>query len=129
MATGTPSTRWRKGQSGNPGGRPKVIGDLQEQARQWAPEALDALREIAASRDAPPSARVSAAVALLDRGYGKPAQSIDAKVSNEPSMAQLHLQALKELAERAKEQKAAREAEEKMIDVTPSKGPEQPATG
>ena len=44
-------------------------------------------------------------------------------------MAQLHLQALKELAERAKEQKAAREAEEKMIDVTPSKGPEQPATG
>jgi len=129
MATGTPSTRWRKGQSGNPGGRPKVIGDLQEQARQWAPEALEALREIAASRDAPPSARVSAAVALLDRGYGKPAQSIDAKVSNEPSMAQLHLQALKELAERAKEQKAAREAEEKMIDVTPSKGPEQPATG
>ena len=122
-------TRWQKGQSGNPGGRPKVVGDLQEQARQWAPEALEALREIAASKDAPPSARVSAAVALLDRGYGKPAQSIDAKISNEPSMAQLHLQALKELAERAKEQKAAREAEEKMIDVTPSKGPEQPATG
>jgi len=129
MTAASPSTRWRKGQSGNPGGRPKVIGDLQEQARQWAPEALEALREIAASRDAPPSARVSAAVALLDRGYGKLAQSIDAKVSNEPSMAQLHLQALKELAERAKEQKAAREAEEKMIDVTPSKGPEQPATG
>ena len=126
MATGTPSTRWRKGQSGNPGGRPKVIGDLQEQARQWAPEALEALREIAASRDAPPSARVSAAVALLDRGYGKPAQSIDAKVSNEPSMAQLHLQALKELAERAKENKAARDAQEKIIDVTPSKGPDQP---
>ena len=126
MTAGSPSTRWQKGQSGNPGGRPKVIGDLQEQARQWAPEALEALREIAASRDAPASARVSAASALLDRGYGKPAQSIDAKVSNEPSMAQLHLQALKELAERAKEQKAAREAEEKMIDVTPSKGPEQP---
>ena len=126
MATGTPSTRWRKGQSGNPGGRPKVIGDLQEQARQWAPEALEALREIAASKDAPPSARVSAAVALLDRGYGKPAQSIDAKISNEPSMAQLHLQALKELAERAKENKAARDAQEKIIDVTPSKGPDQP---
>ena len=98
MAAGTPSTRWQKGQSGNPGGRPKVIGDLQEQARQWAPEALEALRAVATSKDAPPSARVSAAVALLDRGYGKPAQSIDAKVSNEPSTAQLHLQALKELA-------------------------------
>jgi hypothetical protein len=129
MTANTPSTRWRKGQSGNPGGRPKVIGDLQEQARQWAPEALEALREIAASKDAPPSARVSAAVALLDRGYGKPAQSIDAKVSNEPSMAQLHLQALKELADRAKEQKAAREAQENMIDVTPSKGPEHPMNG
>ena len=125
MATGTPVTRWQKGQSGNPGGRPKVVGDLQEQARQWAPEALEALREIAASKDAPPSARVSAAVALLDRGYGKPAQSIDAKISNEPSMAQLHLQALKELAERAKENKAARDAQEKIIDVTPSKGPDQ----
>jgi len=126
MAAGTPSTRWQKGQSGNPGGRPKVIGDLQEQARQWAPEALEALREVATSKDAPPSARVSAAVALLDRGYGKPAQSIDAKVSNEPSTAQLHLQALKELADRAKEHKAARDAQDKMIDVTPSKGPEQP---
>ena len=35
----------------------------------------------------------------------------------------------RQLAERAKEQKAAREAEEKMIDVTPSKGPEHPMNG
>ena len=126
MATGTPVTRWQKGQSGNPGGRPKVVGDLRELACQWGPDALEALREVATSKDAPPSARVSAAVALLDRGYGKPAQSIDAKVSNEPSTAQLHLQALKELAERAKENKAARDAQKKIIDVTPSKGPGQP---
>jgi hypothetical protein len=53
MSTSSHSSRWQKGQSGNPGGRPKVIGDLQEQARQWSGEALEALREVATSKDAP----------------------------------------------------------------------------
>ena len=121
MSTSSHSSRWQKGQSGNPGGRPKVIGDLQEQARQWSGEALEALREVATSKDAPPSARVSAAVALLDRAYGKPPQAIDAKVTNELSTAHLHLEALKELAERARQGKLARQAQEAMIDVTPVK--------
>ena len=124
MSMSPHSSRWQKGQSGNPGGRPKVIGDLQEQARQWSGEALDALREVATSKDAPPSARVSAAVALLDRGYGKPPQAIDAKVTAEASPAYWHLEALKELAERAKQSKLARQAQEAMIDVTPGKPPE-----
>ena len=76
------------------------------------------------ARDAPPSARVSAAVALLDRGYGKPPQAIDAKVTAEASPAYWHLEALKELAERAKQSKLARQAQEAMIDVTPGKPPE-----
>jgi hypothetical protein len=121
MSTSSHSSRWQKGQSGNPGGRPKVLGDLQEQARQWSGEALDALREIAINKDAPPSARVSAAVALLDRGYGKPLQAISASVTNEISAPHLHLQALEELAERARVQKLARQAKENMIDVTPVK--------
>ena len=50
MSTSSHSSRWQKGQSGNPGGRPKVIGDLQEQARQWSGEALEALREVATSK-------------------------------------------------------------------------------
>ena len=82
------------------------------------------LREVATSKDAPPSARVSAAVALLDRGYGKPPQAIDAKVTAEASPAYWHLEALKELAERAKQSKLARQAQEAMIDVTPGKPPE-----
>ena len=69
---------------------------------------------------------MSAAVALLDRGYGKPLQAISANVTNEISMAHLHLEALKELAELARAQKAARQAQENMIDVTPVK-PVKPA--
>ena len=65
-----------KGISGNPGGRPKILGDVQELARQKSPEAIDTLSNIMRDEKAPPAARVAAANALLDRGYGKPTQTI-----------------------------------------------------
>ena len=65
-----------KGVSGNPGGRPKVLGDVQELARQKSPEAINTLSNIMHDEKAPPAARVAAANALLDRGYGKPTQPI-----------------------------------------------------
>src|ERR1044072_833408 len=65
-----------KGVSGNPGGRPKVLGDVQELARQKSPEAITTLANIMHDEKAPPAARVAAANALLDRGYGKPTQPI-----------------------------------------------------
>src|SRR5436309_8237921 len=67
---------FRKGISGNPGGRPKVLGDVQELAREKSPEAIDTLSNIMRDDKAPPAARVAAANALLDRGYGKPTQPI-----------------------------------------------------
>lgn len=48
---------------------------LAELARTHAPEALQALVDVAA-RGQSESARVAAAVALLDRGYGKPYQQV-----------------------------------------------------
>jgi hypothetical protein len=67
---------FQKGISGNPGGRPKVLGDVQELARQQSPEAINTLVAIMQNEKAPPAARVTAANSLLDRGYGKPAQPI-----------------------------------------------------
>ena len=63
---------FQRGTSGNPGGRPKAAHSSQELARKHAPDAIETLAEIA--REGTPGARVSAAVALLDRGYGKPPQ-------------------------------------------------------
>ena len=65
-----------KGVSGNPGGRPKVLGDVQELARQQSPLAIETLAEIMSNEKTPPAARVAAANVLLDRGYGKPTQPI-----------------------------------------------------
>lgn len=71
---------FQPGQSGNPGGRPKVLADVQEAARARTAEAIDVLASIAIDPGAPPAARVSAANALLDRAWGKPQQTVQAKV-------------------------------------------------
>lgn len=61
---------WKKGVSGNPGGRPKAALDVQALARTHTAEAIKTL--VAAMKD--PKTSVPAAVALLERGWGKPVQ-------------------------------------------------------
>jgi phage gp46-like protein len=70
-------SKFVKGQSGNPGGRPKQTAKLSELARTYTKEAMRTLVQIMKSKKVPAAARVNAACALLDRGYGRPAQSID----------------------------------------------------
>ena len=60
---------FQPGSSGNPGGRPRAAHSIQELARKHAPEAIKTLADIA--KNGTPGARVSAAIALLDRAYGK----------------------------------------------------------
>ncbi len=74
---------FEKGKSGNPGGRPRVIGDLRELAREYAPEAFKELARLAVKAKSE-AVRVVAIRELLDRGYGKPAQRRDAMVSVGP---------------------------------------------
>lgn len=69
------------GQSGNPGGRAKVTlpdgRSLADVAREHTMDAVSTLVEVMTDADAPPPARVSAASAILDRGWGRPTQDVD----------------------------------------------------
>jgi hypothetical protein len=68
--------KFRKGQSGNPGGRPKVLGEVQELARQYAPKAIVELARLALKAKNE-TVRIAAIRELLDRGYGRPRQAIE----------------------------------------------------
>ena len=60
----------------NPSGRPKVVGEVQELARKQGPEAIKTLISIMNDKKGLKQTRMAAACALLDRGYGKPMQSV-----------------------------------------------------
>jgi len=73
---GKKSTSFKPGNRANPGGRLKAIISLVELARAQTEASIKTLVEIRDSTQAPTAARVGAANALLDRGWGKPAQAI-----------------------------------------------------
>ena len=73
---------FQPGQSGNPGGRPKGESRVREAARAQTEAALDVL--VAAMADEDARVRIKAAEVLLDRGWGKPPQSIGQDAEAEP---------------------------------------------
>ena len=96
MRGGRRSTSFKKGQSGNPGGRPKrfaelppeakaeaiqAIHDVKAAAKAETADAIKTLKTVMNNESAPSAARVGAAIAILDRGWGKPMQPVEASVS------------------------------------------------
>lgn len=69
-------TPFEKGRSGNPSGRPKADARVRELAQAQTESAIAGLVRVLEHEKSPAAARVSAAVALLDRGWGKPLQTI-----------------------------------------------------
>ena len=76
--------RFQKGQSGNPGGRPREIGEIRDLARVHTGAAIEALHGIATDLTAPASARVAASEALLNRAWGRPSLAISGEADAEP---------------------------------------------
>ena len=74
--------KFKTGTSGNPGGRPKVVGEIQELARQRAPEAIVELARLSTKAKSE-TARIAAIRELLDRGYGKARQSMEIQTAQQ----------------------------------------------
>ena len=60
----------------------KTSTDIRSLARLHTGKAIQTLAGIMNQVKAPAAARVAAAQAILDRGWGKPTQTIEAKISN-----------------------------------------------
>ena len=73
--------QFTKGQSGNPGGRPRDEQKVAELARSYTTEAIETLVELMRSGN-DERVRGTAAQALLDRGWGKPKVEVMADVAS-----------------------------------------------
>ncbi len=73
-----PNGRWLPGgRSPNAGGLSQEKRELIDLARERSPAALDKIFAIMNDETVPPAVQLVAAGMILDRGYGKPRQSVD----------------------------------------------------
>jgi len=73
---------FQKGQSGNPGGRPKENDEVKRLARKHTKTAIERLAFWLKSDNA--KASVSAAAVLLDRAWGKAVQPVSGDAGGPP---------------------------------------------
>jgi hypothetical protein len=79
-----PKTAFKKGVSGNPGGRPKRTEeelDLIAACKGRTPAALAVIESIMLEGENERN-KLSAAMAIIERGYGKPKEVIEADVTS-----------------------------------------------
>ena len=100
----------QKGSNLNPSGMDRKRALMLRKLESLTPRALAALERLVED-ESNPTVRLGAAREILDRTMGKAKQSVTVDVT---SSGALHLQALQELADRA------RLAEQRTIDITPN---------
>jgi hypothetical protein len=116
MRGGKRSTSIRRGEVRNPQGKnqyapgaaaaaKKIIADVRELAKELTLKAMMALEAVLDSETAPPAAKVSAANSILDRGWGRPKESVD--VTHAKSLEELVLESY----QIGREREAAEDAE------------------
>jgi len=84
---------FEKGKSGNPGGRPaktEAERTLEQMCRDKTPEALAVILEIMAEGESH-KVQLSAAQYVIDRGWGKAAQSVTLEGGDKPIKTQLEV--------------------------------------
>jgi len=108
---------WQPGQSGNPAGRAPIPPEVLEILKAKSPAAARRLAELCDSPE--PAVALKAIDMLQNRIYGRPAQTLDAKIET-TNVQQAHLQVLLELQEK-------RERAMKTIEGTAEDKPEEGA--
>lgn len=79
---------FKPGHSGNPRGLNGVVRKVDKAratCRRAGPELMEELIKLAKAEDTPPAVRVSATKEIMDRGYGKPNQSVEIADSRAPA--------------------------------------------
>jgi hypothetical protein len=96
--------------SGRKKGTPnKATFELKQAAAEYGEEVLQVLVSLIRNEQTPANTIVAACRELLDRGFGKPTQSIDAKLEHEPMNM---IEIAKQLDERMKK---ARERQQQIL--------------
>jgi hypothetical protein len=118
MANPTGRGGFNKGQSGNPGGRPRSLANVMHEARRHTQPALSTLVKLMKSAKSE-SVKLGAAEAILSRGWGRPIQAfqVDGRFLTK-RLADLTPEELQALEERID----MMEDQPDMLDVIEDKG-------
>src|SRR6185312_4912673 len=79
MARHVPVRAYKPGQTGNPHGRPRSNAVIKELAQLEGPACIKALVQLRDGKGVSPAVRRAAAESLLDRGFGRPEQTVSVR--------------------------------------------------